>query len=96
MRIALDIPDEFAALLLPEGRPSERAALEALVIDAYRGRRITAHQAGELLGIASRYQLDGFMKEHGVWLDYSIEEFERDRATSERLRSVRSGERRAG
>jgi hypothetical protein len=40
MRIALDIPDEFAALLLPEGRASERAALEALVIDAYRGRRI--------------------------------------------------------
>jgi predicted HTH domain antitoxin len=96
MRIALDIPDEFAALLPPGGRPSERAALEALVIDAYRGRRITAYQAGELLGITSRYQLDGFLKEHGVWLDYSVEEFERDRATTEGLRAVRSGERSAG
>jgi predicted HTH domain antitoxin len=86
MRIAVDIPDEFAALLLPEGRPSERVALEALVVDAYREHRITAHQAGELLGIASRYQLDGFLKERGVWLDYSVEEFERDRETTERLR----------
>jgi hypothetical protein len=96
MRIAVEIPDEFAALLLPFGRPSERVAFEALVVDAYRDRRITAHQAGELLGIRSRYQLDGFFKERGVWLEYSAEDFERERETTERLRAGRSGERRAG
>lgn len=57
-----------------------RFALEALAIDAYRMERITGFQLRKLLGIPDRYELDGFLKRHGV-IDYTIEEFEKDQKT---------------
>jgi hypothetical protein len=35
-----------------------------------------------LLGIETRYELDGFFKEHGVYLNYSIEDLGRDTEVS--------------
>lgn len=85
MRIWLDLPDDVVAQLTDEGRDLTRAALEALAIDAYRTNRITAHQLCELLNIPSPYGLDGFLKQHGVPLEYSVEDFDREGATSGRL-----------
>ena len=42
-------------------------------------------QLRALLGIPSRYQLEGFLKEHEVY-DYTIEDFESDLATIRELR----------
>jgi len=39
----------------------------------------------QLLEIPSRYELDGFLKRHGVPLEYTIEDFDREGATSARL-----------
>jgi hypothetical protein len=44
------------------------------------------------LEIPSRYELDGFLKLHGVPLEYTIEDFERERATSARLWKKRQDE----
>lgn len=93
MRIWLDLPDAAVGQLAEEGRDLSRAALEALAIDAYRTNRITAHQLCQLLEIPSRYQLDGFLKQHGVPLEYSIDDFERESATSARLWEKRQAER---
>lgn len=93
MRIWLDLPDEVVGQLSEKGRDLSRTALEALAIDAYRTSRITAHQLCQLLEIPSRYELDGFLKEHGVPLEYSIDDFEREGATSARLWDKRQGER---
>ena len=38
-----------------------------------------------LLGFQSRHDLDGFLKQHGVWLEYSWQDLERDRETHEQL-----------
>jgi len=92
VRIWLDLPDNIVAQLAEEGRDLSRAALEALVIDAYRTNRITAHQLCELLEIPSPYELDGFLKQHGVPLEYSIEDFEREGVTSGRLWEKRQAE----
>src|SRR5260370_41109331 len=54
--------------------------------------RIMAHQLGQLLEIPSRYELDGFLKHHGVPLEYTIEDFEREGATSARLWQKRKAE----
>lgn len=93
VRIWLDLPDEVVGQLSEKGRDLSRTALEALAIDAYRTSRITAHQLCQLLEIPSRYELDGFLKEHGVPLEYSIDDFEREGATSARLWDKRQGER---
>ena len=92
MRIWLDLPDSVVAQLAEEGCDLSRAALEALAIDAYRTNRITAHQLCELLDIPSRYELDGFLKRHGVPLEYSLDDFEREGATSARLWEKRQAE----
>jgi hypothetical protein len=80
MRITLDIPDELAVSLAPRGQDPARAALEAIAIEAYRERRLTGFQLRSLLGIPSRYELDGFLKQHRIE-KYTAEDFEHDLAT---------------
>jgi hypothetical protein len=80
MQITLEIPDDLAAPLARPGQDPARAALEALGLEAYRQRRITGYQLRTLLGIPSRYQFDGFLKEHQVE-KYTYEDFEKDFAT---------------
>lgn len=92
VRIWLDLPDGAVGQLAEDGRDLSRAALEALAIDAYRTNRITAHQLCQLLEIPSRYELDGFLKQHGVPLEYSIDDFEREGETSARLWEKRQAE----
>jgi hypothetical protein len=47
--------------------------------------RITEAQVQKLLGFATRDELDGFLKAHEVWLGYSVDDLERDRAALRRL-----------
>ena len=82
----------MAAPLLPDGQEPARTALEALALEAYRQRRITAYQLRTLLGIPSRYELDGFLKQHEVY-DCTIEDFDRDLATIHELSEKRKTER---
>ena len=100
MKIWLDLPDAAVKQLAEDGEDLSRAALEALAIDAYRMNRISGHQLCVLLDIPSRHDLDGFLKRHGVPLEYTIEDFEREGATSSRLwkkrQAERSEERRVG
>jgi hypothetical protein len=42
MQIALEIPDELASALAAFGQDLSRTALEAIGLEAYRQRRITA------------------------------------------------------
>jgi hypothetical protein len=74
--ITLEIPEDLAEIVRAEGRDLSRAALEALVIEAYRARRISDAQLRNLLGL-SRLEADALLKRHGVWLDYSIADFDR-------------------
>jgi hypothetical protein len=92
VRISLEIPDDFVQQLAENGQDLSRAALEALAIDAYRLNRITGLQLRTLLGIPSRYELDGFLKHHGVPLEYSIDDFDRQAETSARLWRKRQDE----
>ena len=93
MQITVTLPDDLAAPLLPDGQEPARTALEALALEAYRQRRITAYQLRTLLDIPSRYELDGFLKQHEVY-DYTIEDFDHDLSTirelDEKRKAVRS------
>lgn len=87
----MDIPDDLVQQLAEEGKDLSRSALEALAIDAYRTERITSFQLRTLLGIPSRYELDGFLKKHGVF-DYTVEDLEKDRKTLDELWRKRQAE----
>lgn len=85
MQLVLDIPDELSAALAASGTDLSRAAFEAIALEAYRERKLTTAQLRRLLGFASQYELDGFLKEREVWLDYSWRDLEQDRETHRRL-----------
>ena len=67
------------------GRDISRATLEALALEAYLQRRLTGGEVRKLLGFETPMQLDAFLKEHAVELDYSLEDLGRDRETHRRL-----------
>lgn len=85
MNVTLDLPDELSAALAASGQDVSRAALEAIALEAYRERRITTAQLRRVLGFSSRHELDGFLKKHEVWLEYTWRDLEDDRETHRRL-----------
>jgi len=91
MQITLDIPNDLAVALSASGQDPARAALEAIALEAYRQQRLTGYQLRTLLGISSRYELDGFLKKHQVY-DYTLEDFEKDLAAIRELRTEQKAE----
>ncbi len=47
--------------------------------------RLRAAQLRRLLGLPTRMAIDEFLKEHGVEMEYGLEDLERDRDTHRRL-----------
>ena len=82
MDVYLEIPEEFARHLASDAKGLARAALEALAAEAVRSGRLTTSQARGLLGIQSRYEMDGFLKTHGVFLDLTLEDVQMDSDTA--------------
>jgi predicted HTH domain antitoxin len=78
MEITVTIPDEFARQIIPEGLDPARQVLEEMAVEAYRAHRLTGAQLRRLLGIQSRYKLDEFLKNRGVWLEYTLDDFRRE------------------
>ena len=92
MEIVLRIPDEIAAQIQNgSGEPVARRVLELTALEAYRQRLLTTTQLRRMLGFATRYQLDGFLKAHGILFDYSPEELAREAETSRMLVEKRAG-----
>ncbi len=54
-----------------------RRALEAFALEELRAGRITEVELRRMLGLA-RIQLDGFLKSHGIYQEYTVEEFEQE------------------
>jgi len=53
-----------------------RCAFEALLAEAYKHDRLTKPELQQLLGIETSYELDGFLKAHDVWIEYTREDAE--------------------
>ena len=82
MDVHLEIPEEFARHLASDAKGLARAALEALAAEAVRSGKLTTFQARGLLGIQSRYEMDGFLKAHGAFLDLTLADVQKDSDTA--------------
>ena len=60
------------------GGDLSRRALEALALEEFKSGHITKPELRRLLGFGTRYQLDGFLKSHGVYEDYTMEDLEQE------------------
>lgn len=82
MQVHLDVPEDVARQFAGEPGGITRAALEALAVEGIRSSKLTVHQARQMLGIASRYEMDGFLKAHGVLLPITLEDVVSDTNTA--------------
>jgi uncharacterized protein UPF0175 len=78
MNFTVEIPDDLAGRISAGGGDLPRRALEALALEEYKNGHFTEEELRRLLGFGTRYQLDGFLKAHDVWVDYTIEDFRRE------------------
>ncbi len=74
MTITVTLPEDL------HSRPdAARAALEGFAIEGYRTGALTPRETREMLGFETRYELDGFLKDHEVWdHSYGLDDLEKD------------------
>lgn len=84
MEVIVTIPEDIAAQLHTKWNDLPRAALESLALEAYRSGTLTVAQLRRLLGL-SRYELDGFLKQAGIYLDYDLDDLEQDLETMRKV-----------
>jgi len=83
MDVTFQIPDELVESVA-ETADLPRRALEAFALEELRAGRITEPQLCGMLGLA-RIQVDGFLKSHGVFEEYTLEDFEEERRALKEL-----------
>jgi hypothetical protein len=84
MQFTVEIPDNLAGQVIPPGYDPGRVAVEGLAVEAYRAHRLSENELAGLLGM-DRYELDGFLKDREVWLEYSAAEIAQEVESSRRL-----------
>jgi predicted HTH domain antitoxin len=84
-QLTLELPDELSAYLAAHGEDLARAALESIALQAYRENRLSTGQLRRLLGFQTRMQAHAFLKEHGVYLHYGLEDLQHDRQAGDSL-----------
>jgi hypothetical protein len=85
VELTLHIPDDVARRLSAAGGDLSRRALEAFALEEHKAGRLTEAQLRQVLGFETRDEVDGFLKAHEVWLNFTREDLERERAALRRL-----------
>ena len=68
MNVSVEIPDVVSTPLLFKWHDVPRRVLEATAAEAYRTGALTAHQVGQLLWHASRWETEAFLKRVQAYL----------------------------
>lgn len=91
MEITLTIPDNIVPdLQNGSSTPLSRRLLEMAALEGYKSGEFTSPQVQAMLGFESRFELDGFLKAHGVFFDYSPEEIAEEVERIKMLQAARS------
>jgi predicted HTH domain antitoxin len=84
-QLSLSLPEELSTALGEPDGDLGRAAFEAIALEAYREHKLSTAQLRRVLGFETRMEVDGFLKRHGVELEYTTEDLQRDREAHSRL-----------
>jgi hypothetical protein len=78
MEITINLPEDVAKVFLTNGENIERKILEATALEGYRSGQLSQAQVRRMLGFATDMQVDSFLKEHDVFLEYDLEDIKRE------------------
>jgi hypothetical protein len=84
MTVVAEIPDDLAHTIASTGQDPAQAALEALALEGYRQRWLSEAGIRRLLGFETRMKVHEFLKQHGVYLHYGLEDWEHDMREADR------------
>ena len=84
VNVTILIPDDFAARFGTEAELGRRA-VEALALEEFRAGRLSNPELRQVLGFATRGELDGFLKKHGIFENYTLDDLGREREMLDRL-----------
>ena len=85
MNVTVHIPDDLASRLSAAGGDLSRRALEAFALVEFKSGHLTEPELRELLGYGTRAVLDGFLKAHAVFEEYTLDDLEQERRDLSRL-----------
>ena len=85
MEIVIDLPDDIARHVQEKWGDTPRHVLESLALAWYQAGELNEEQVRRLLGYNTRLRVHAFLKEHGVPLQYTLEDLDQDRAAHARL-----------
>ena len=80
MDVCINVPDEAFEKIQARWSDLSRSALEALAIEAYRAEILTEAEVQRMLGLASRWDTDRFLKGVQAYLDYNDTDLDQDMA----------------
>ena len=85
MQVAIELPEEIAEGLRAKWKDLPRHALEAVALEGYRSGALTESQVRRVLGFQTRWQVNSFLRERGVYYHYAPAEIEQEIEINERL-----------
>ena len=85
MEVTLQIPDDIATRITEARGDLSRRALEGFALEEFKSGHITKPELRRLLSFGTRWKLDGFLKANGVYEDYTLDDFEQERAALKSL-----------
>jgi predicted HTH domain antitoxin len=86
MEVTVEIPEDIARQLHAKWDNLPRGVLESLALEAYRSGNLTTAQLRRLLGFQTPMEVDAFLKQAGIYLDYDLNDLEEDLQTVRRVR----------
>jgi hypothetical protein len=84
--IAIELPEDVARVLREKWGDLTQHTIETLALEGYRTRTLSAAQVRRMLGFQTRMEVDAFLKQHGVYRDYTEADLDRDIETLRQLR----------
>jgi hypothetical protein len=78
MQIIIDLPQDLEQKLQNHLGSLSYRALEAIALNAYKDRLITAAEVQQMLQLPSHLATDTFLKHHGVFIPYTLEDIQQD------------------
>ena len=90
MQITIDLPENLEHRLQPHFSHLYQRALEAIALEAYMNRLMSAAEVQALLQLPSHLATDAFLKQHGAIRSLSLEDVQQDIQTLDRVLHDRS------
>ena len=92
MQLAIELPEDIAEDLRAKWKDLPRHALEAIALEGYRSGALTESQVRHVLGFETRLEVNSFLRDRGVYYNYSPSELDQEIETNERLLETRERE----